>query len=209
MSIACIIIAGAKWDAKANGSPIAAASWAPNRLEPRIQIGTLEPGARHGDDLLSRHGRPEVRHQLGHVLREHLGRGGVAAEGTEGDLVGAWSPADAQVDPAREERGQGAELLGDDQGRVVGQHDAAGADPDGRGPPGDVGDDHRGGGAGDAGHAVVLGEPEAVEAPALGVLSQVERAAKGPRSSAALGDRSEIENGEWSCHDIANQAGAR
>ena len=37
------IIAGAKCEANANGSPSAAASWAPNRLEPRIQTGTSSP----------------------------------------------------------------------------------------------------------------------------------------------------------------------
>jgi hypothetical protein len=51
-----------------------------------------------------------------------------------------------------------------------------GAEPDGRGPAGDMSDEGRGGGAGDAGHPVVLGEPETVEAPALGVLSDVEGA---------------------------------
>ena len=35
--------AGAKCEAKANGRPSAAASCAPNRLEPRIQIGTSSP----------------------------------------------------------------------------------------------------------------------------------------------------------------------
>ena len=70
------------------------------------------------------------------------------------------------------ERLQRAELLGDHQRRVVGQHDAAGADADGRGAGGHVADDHRGRGAGDAGHVVVLGQPEAAVAPALGVAAR-------------------------------------
>ena len=41
--MACIIMAGAKCDAKAKGKPSAAATWAPKRLDPKIQIGTCEP----------------------------------------------------------------------------------------------------------------------------------------------------------------------
>ena len=44
-----------------------------------------------------------------------------------------------------------------------------------RGAGGDVADDHRGGGAGDARHVVVLGEPEAAEAPGLGMAGEIER----------------------------------
>ena len=83
---------------------------------------------------------------------------------------------------------------------MVGQHDPAGADPDGGGPACDVGDDDRGGGAGDAGHAVVLGEPEAVEAPAFGVLGEVERAANGLSGIAALRYGGEVENREGDSH---------
>ena len=47
-----------------------------------------------------------------------------------------------EVDPARVQRGERAELLGDHQRRVVGQHDPAGAEPDRLGVGGDVGDEH-------------------------------------------------------------------
>ena len=43
MDKACIIIWGAKCEAKANGKPRWAASWAPKVLEPRIHTGTLAP----------------------------------------------------------------------------------------------------------------------------------------------------------------------
>ncbi len=60
------------------------------------------------------------------------------------------------------------------QRRVIRQHDAAGADADGRGSGGDVADHHRGRRARDAGHAVVLGQPVAAVAPALRVAREIE-----------------------------------
>jgi hypothetical protein len=54
--------------------------------------------------------------------------------------------------------------------------------------------DHDGRGrAGDAGHVVVLGEPEAAIAPALGVLREVERVRQRQRRVAAFDDGGEIE----------------
>jgi hypothetical protein len=52
-----------------------------------------------------------------------------------GGAVGARGAAQAQVDASGVQRGQGAELLGHHQRRVVGQHHAARADADGRVPP--------------------------------------------------------------------------
>ena len=88
------------------------------------------------------------------------------------------------------------ELLGDDERRVVGQHDAAGADPDRRRAAGHMGDDDRRRRAGDAGHVVMLGQPVAVIAPALGVLREVERVAERLRGGAARAIGREIEDGE-------------
>ena len=66
-------------------------------------------------------------------------------------------------------------------------------------PAGDVGDHDRRRGAGDAGHVVMLGHPEAAIAPALGVGREVagvvERAARIGR----FGDADEIENRQG-CH---------
>ena len=95
------------------------------------------------------------------------------------------------------ERLERAELLGDHQRRVVRQHDAAGADADRARAAGDVPDHHRGRRAGDAGHVVVLGEPEAPVAPALGVLREVERVAERLGRRPALDDRREIEDRKW------------
>ncbi len=109
--------------------------------------------------------------QLGELLRKLVGplvqplrtaqRGG-------GGAVGAGRAAEAEVDAAGGHRLQRAELLGDHQRRVVGQHDAAGAEPDAVGVRGEVRQQDRGGRGGHPGHRVVLGDPVAVEAAALG-----------------------------------------
>ena len=59
-----------------------------------------------------------------------------------------------------------------------------------------MGDHHRGGGAGDPRHAVMLGEPEAAVAPALGMLRKVEGVPERRGGIAAFGHRGEVEDGE-------------
>lgn len=103
----------------------------------------------------------------------------IAAQGACGGLVGAGCTAQAQVDALRIQRSQRAELFGHMQRGVVGQHDAAGAHTDGLGAAGDMADQYGGGGAGDARHVVVLGQPVALIAPALGVLGQIEHVGEG------------------------------
>ena len=93
------------------------------------------------------------------------------------------------------QRGERAELLGDHQRRVVGQHDAAGPNADRLRAGRDMGHDHGGGGTGDAGHVVMFGEPVAAVAPILGVAREVERVGKGGGDVAAFGDGGEVEDG--------------
>ena len=64
-------------------------------------------------------------------------------------------------------------------------------------PAGDVRDHDRRRRAGDARHVVVLGQPEAVIAPALGVLREIERILKCQSRRAAVNDGREIENRKW------------
>ena len=135
--------------------------------------------------------------QLEHVLREVVAAAcQVAAQGAGGGLVGAGRAAEAEVDAAREQRFEGAELLGDYQRCVVRQHDAAGADTDARGGAGHVGNHDCGGGAGDAGHVVVLGEPVTGVARPVGQLRQFARVAQGVGRRAAGGDGGEVEYGK-------------
>ncbi len=116
-------MSGAKWEAKAYGRPKCAATCAPNEEEPRIHSGTLVPAAGHRLHALTRLHRAEQRLQLGHVLREAVGRVRVAPQCALGVAVAAGRAAESEVDAAGVERGERAELLGDDQRGVVGQHD--------------------------------------------------------------------------------------
>ena len=111
-----------------------AASCALYRLEPSSQIGTWVPRARDGAHRLVGPAVAQVRLQLHHVAREaffFVAARQVAAQRAHRQPVGAGRAAQAEVDAAGVQRGQGAELLGDDQRRVVRQHHAARADADG------------------------------------------------------------------------------
>ena len=164
------------------------------------RLGTLVPVPGTARTGASGSGPAEVGHQLEHVgagsrRRRRPGCGGARAP-SAGRCPGA-RPRPRSMRPGIERR-QRAELLGDDQRRVVGQHDPAGAHADGRGARRDVADHDRGGGAGDARHVVVLGVPEAPVAPPLGVAGEVERrcAAPAPASPpSTMGARSRMERG--------------
>ena len=157
----------------------------------------VQAGAGHRLDALPGLGRREVAHQLHHVLREPVGVGReIAAERAGGELIGARRAAEPEVDAPRVERLERAELLGDHERRVVRQHDPAGADPDGRGGAGDVREHHRRGGARHTGQVVVLRDPEAPIAPALGVLREIDRVLQRLGGRAAFDDRREIEDRE-------------
>jgi hypothetical protein len=66
----------------------------------------------------------------------------VTAQCPHGVLVAAGRTAEAEINPARMQGLQGAELLGDGQRGMVGQHHSAGTQPDALGVGGHVGDQH-------------------------------------------------------------------
>ena len=80
------------------------------------------------------------------------------------------------------------------QRRMVGQHDAAGADANARCARPDVREEHRRRRAGDTRHVVVLGHPEAPVAQALGMLRDIARPAKGVGGGAPFENGGEIED---------------
>jgi hypothetical protein len=140
------------------------------------------PGVR--EQALVLFGRAEQALQFQNVVRETFGAGiEIAAKGARGAHVGSGRPPKTEIDAAGQQRFQRAELFGDDERRMVGKHDAAGADADGPGGRPYMGDDDRGCGACDARHAVVLGKPDAFVALLLGLDRQatglVERIAHG------------------------------
>ncbi|MNG97362.1 hypothetical protein D3C79_564730 [compost metagenome] len=154
----------------------------------------MQPLARyrlHGAHLVT-----EVAHQLTHVRRKiiHLAAA-LAAQRLHGALISTGRAAKTEIDAIRIERGQRAELLGDHQGRVVRQHDAAGPQPQGAGGAGQMADEHRGGGTGDPRHVVVLRQPVAVVAPALGMPGQILRMTKRLGRLASFGDGHQIQDG--------------
>ncbi len=127
-----------------------------------------------GDDALIGRRRSEPLHQLHHILREGVDVAlKCAPQRPRRGLVRTGRAAEPQIDTAGMQGVQGAELLGDDQGRVVGQHDAAGAHANGLRRGRYRADDDRGRRAGDARHIVVLGQPVAFVAKALGVTGQI------------------------------------
>jgi hypothetical protein len=105
----------------------------------------------------------------------------------------------AQVDPPRIERIQRAELFGDHQRVVVGQHDPARAQPDRGGMVAHMGERDRHGRAGDPFHAVVFGHPVALIAAALGHLREQGRLGERLAYRSALDHGHEIEDGQF--HD--------
>ena len=121
-----------------------------------------------------------MRRDVVEVLRELLDVGIVAARRpAQHDRRHRIASPGARPMPRSMRPGRGGlqqgELLGDGQRRMVGQHDAARAEPDLRGLRGQVGDQHRRAGGRDRGHVVVFGQPVAGEAEPVGGLRQPHR----------------------------------
>ena len=112
------------------------------------------------------------------------------------ELDTAGEVTQSQVDAARIQRRERAELFGHLQRRVVGQHDAASADADGRCRLADMGEHDGRGGRCDAGHAMMFGHPEAVIAQCFDMGGQIGSVGKGGGHVAAFADRDEIKDGE-------------
>ncbi len=140
-------------------------------------------------------GLAEVAQQLQHIGREVVGHVEIAPQRLRRAGVGARSAPEPEVDPVGIERGQRAEGFGHHQRRVVRQHDPARAHADARGVGGDMADQHRRCGRGDARHGMVLGKPEAAVAERLGVARQLGDLAQGGGDRGAFGHRGKIEDG--------------
>jgi hypothetical protein len=113
-----------------------------------------------------------------------------AVSGVGGPAVGAGRAAEAEVDPPGRQRVEHPELLGDLERRVVRQHDAGAAHPDGAGVGGDGGDQNLRRGADDGRVAVVLRHPEPVVPEGVAQLRQRQRVAdRLPLRAAGGGDR--------------------
>ena len=153
--------------------------------------------ARNGLDFLARVERFQVSLEFLHVLGKMIGAGyGIAAERPRGRHVGPGRAAQPEIDATGIKRGEGPELLGDNERRMVGEHHASRPDADGLRTAGHVADHHGGGGAGDAGHIVMFGQPVTAVTPAFRVLGEIEGAVEGVGRRGALRDGGKIEDGK-------------
>ena len=135
--------------------------------------------------------------KLDHIARELADVGGkVAAHRISRRLIGARRATKPEVDPPGEQRRERAELLGDLERRMVGQHDPARPDANRAGSARNIGQRHRGRRAGDPRHRMMLGHPEAAIAEALGSSCKVAGVAQRNAGIAAFGNRREIEDGQ-------------
>ncbi len=167
-------------------------------------MGTLSGDGLHaGDKALI----AEIALQLEHVLGKGVRGPRIAAERAHRDLVRTRGPAQAEVDPSRVHRGQGAELLGNGQRRVIGQHDATRPEPDRPGLCSDVGDEHARRGRGDACDVVVLGVPDPLVAELFGALGQRHTARKAVARGLTARNRRQVEDGESSLRHRCTSAG--
>ena len=156
----------------------------------------VRAAAGHGLHGLVRRDRAEESLQFEHVLREGVGRARVAPQRPERAAVGARRAPEPEIDAPRIECVERAELLGDDERRMVRQHDAAGSDPDRTRAAGQVADHDRRRRARDPDHVVVFRHPVAVVAPAFGVAGKVERVPQRVARHGAQRDGSEVEDRE-------------
>jgi hypothetical protein len=168
----------------------------------------------HSPDHLAGLQRSQQGLQFHDIMGEILGgRGQIRTQRARGSLIGAGGAAGPEIDAAPVKRFQRTELLCDDQRRMVWQHHAARSNTNGPGAAGDIADHHRGRSAGDAGHIMMLGEPEPLVIPAFGVLRQIEPIVEGLGRIAALIDRRQVQNREGitgiSSFQIISWPGAR
>ncbi len=104
----------------------------------RRQRDVLRHGAHVAERMAFRKGVALEQQQLLEALQEIVVVAGILAppQRVGGHGIGAGRAADAEIDAAGKQRLQHLEALGDHQRRMVGQHDAAGADADApRSPP--------------------------------------------------------------------------
>ena len=114
-------------------------------------------------------------------------------------LVGAGRAAEAEIDAAGEQRASVPNCSAMTSGAWLGSMMPPAPTRMRLRAGGDVGDDDRGRGAGDAGHVVVLGHPEAAIAPALGVGGEIAGVVERAARIGLFGDADEIEDGQR-CH---------
>ena len=166
-------------------------------LEPRTQTSTSSPAPGTARRALARFRRPEIIHQFDHIFGELVDVSvEIAPHRPRRDLIRTGGTAKTKVDASGMQRRERAELFGDQQRRVIRQHDAARADADRAGGHGDMGQSHCRRRAGDSRHVMVFGHPVAPEAQRLHMTGEVDRIAQRLAGVTAFGNGRKIEDGQ-------------
>ena len=154
----------------------------------------------NGIDLRDQRFAAQIALQFQDVLREAVRRCVVPPEGAHRRLIRARRPPQPEIDAARVDRGQRAELFGDGEWRMVGQHHPAGAESNGGGVGGDVRDQHTGRRRSDRRHVVMLGIPDAPIAEGLCLPGQRHATGDGVTHVLAFADRGQIQDRQRNVH---------
>lgn len=136
----------------------------------------------------------QLRELLGEVVRASLTL--VALQGPGGERVAAGRTAEPEVDAIRAQRRQHAKGLGDFQGAVVRQHDAAAANANAGGGEADRPDERFRAHAGQHARAVMLGDPVAGIPEPIGGACQVDGVPQGLPGSHPVRDGRLVEHAE-------------
>ena len=153
------------------------------RVGGAVEAGTEQPhfrrrggrwrGLQCAERLGQRRLAGDERHEVLHLRRIVFDAERIAVgEGRGGQAVASRSAANAQIDAPRIEHFEQAEVLGHLVGRIVGEHHAAGTDPDAFGLRRQARDEDLRRRAGEGVGSVVLRHPVAVVAEFLAALRQ-------------------------------------
>jgi len=141
----------------------------------------LAPGSRDRLDSLPWLDGFQVMDQLPPHGGEVVCGGGSAAQSSQRLLVSARCPPQTEINPPRIEGLQRTEFFRYHQRRMVGQHHAGRTHADAFSACGNEPQCHGRCRAGDAGHVVVFGHPEAPVAELFGMAGQIPCVQQGPR----------------------------
>ena len=136
-------------------------------MDRRERMTGLEPIIEEADELTELAGKVVVLAQVMVGAQRH-GR----------ELVATRRPADTEIDPTWKQGVEHPEVLDDLEWAAVREHHPAAADPDVRGPGGDLTDQDLGTRPGEGGAGVVLGQPVPLVAKPVGELGQLKRVTK-------------------------------
>ena len=139
-------------------------------MDRRERMTGLEPIIEEADELTELAGKVVVLAQVMVGAQRH-GR----------ELVATRRPADTEIDPTWEQGVEHPEVLDDLVWAAVREHHPAAADPDVRGPGGDLTDQDLGTRPGEGGAGMVLGQPVTLVAEPVGQTGKVDGVAPAHR----------------------------